>query len=341
MPVIALLAFDGVCGYQLTTLTEGFTAASRHYPQAAYELRLCAAPGLRGTGGPAGFGITAPHGLDGLAGADVVIVPGHDGFREAPPSEVAGALRDAAGRGSRIVTVGTGSFTVAATGLLDGRRVTTGWAYTEELAHRHPRVEVDAGAAVVEDPPFYSSGGTLGGMDVCLHLVNDDFGLLAAALTARMIVLPLHQDALAAHQRIERATAAADSGIGPTLQWLETSLHRPLTLADIAAHAGVSVRTLNRRFRDHTGLTPVQYLLTARLLRAMGMLEEGVDTVEVIAARTGFGTAASLRHHFQRFTGTTPSTYREVHHSLAATFARADPSVRPGSPVRPGGPSES
>ncbi|MET7299583.1 helix-turn-helix domain-containing protein [Embleya sp. NPDC005575] len=312
MSVIAVLALDGIPGHQLTTPGLVFGTACRDHPGVAYELRLCAAPGLRATGAPAALRIATPFGLDGLADADVVLVPGHDGHRDEPPTGVAAALRAAAARGSRIAAVGTGTFTLAATGLLDGRRATTGWRYLEELAGRYPGIEVDPLGTVVEDGPFLTAAGVFGGLDVCLYVLRGDHGPRVADETSRELITPLHTYAYDVRDTIDREVIES-VGLEPTLRWLEANLHHPLTVADIAGHARTSVSSLTRRFHAHTGLSPLQYLLRARLREARRLLTETDVPVERIAARTGFTSPAALRRHFRALTETTPRAYRRAH----------------------------
>lgn len=325
MPVIAVLAFDGVPGHQLTAPGLAFGTAARHHPRVGYDLRICTAPGFTATGGPASFHIDTPWGLEALAGlddADTVLLPGHAGFRNAPPGDVVDALRAVAARGCRIGAVGTGTFTLAATGLLDGRRAATSRRDTAELAHRYPLIEVDPEGSVVADGPFHSAAGVLGGIDLCLELITLDHGVPVAVETERQVFLHLHDPA------DDLARAAADAGysaytppgssVAATTRWMEANLRHPLTLDDIAAHAGLGVRNLTRRFRTETGLTPLQYLLRTRIQRAQWLLERTEDPVERIATQTGLGTPANLRRHFQRLTGTTPSTYRTVFRTFVA-----------------------
>ncbi|MER5850032.1 helix-turn-helix domain-containing protein [Streptomyces sp. NPDC002012] len=337
MPVIAVLALDGVPGHELTGPGMCFGTAARHHPHVAYELRYCTAPRFRGTGSPAPFRIDTPWGLEGLADADTVLLPGHAGFRDEPEPEVADALRAAADRGSRIGAFGTGTFTLAATGLLDGCRAATGRQYAAELARRHPRVEVDPEGAVVDADPFHSAAGVLGGLDLCLHLITLDHGVPVAIETERQVFMQLHAPAGA-----EDATGPAirhgtgPHSLGPTIRWMEAHLDHPLTLKDIADHAGLTVRGLNRRFRAETGLSPLQYLLRARVQAAQRLLERGDEPVERIAARTGLGTPANLRHHFQHHTGTGPRIYRTAFRSLVAALTWAD--GKQAEPAEPDGP---
>ncbi|MFJ5122883.1 MULTISPECIES: GlxA family transcriptional regulator [unclassified Kitasatospora] len=335
MSVIAVLVLDGVPGHHLTTPGLVFGAAARDRPGVAYEVRLCAGPGFTGVGLPAPLRITVPWGLEGLADADIVLVPGHDGYHGEPAAAVLTALRAAAARGSRIGAVGTGVFTLAATGLLDARRATTGWRHTGELARRHPRIEVDPVGSAVADGPFLTSAGIFGGMDVCLRLLAQDHGERTAGETSRELLTPLLSYADRVQEDIDREIA--DSvGIEPTLRWLETRLHLPLTPADIAAHAGISVSSLVRRFRAHAGVSPPQYLLRRRLERACELLEGTDEPVERVAALAGFTSPASLRQHFSRLTGTTPRSYRSRRRAARAA-ADGPVGAGPGPDVRIGG----
>ncbi|MGA4844143.1 GlxA family transcriptional regulator [Streptomyces sp. G45] len=332
MSVIAVLALDGAPGHQLTAPGLAFATAARHHHPVAYKVRVCAGPGFRSTGGPAPFGLDTAWGLEGLDDADTVLLPGHEGFRAAPPPEVVAALRGAVARGARVGAVGTGTFTLAATGLLDGRRAATSRRHTRELARLHPRVDVDPEGSAVADGPFHSAAGVLGGVDLCLHLITLDHGEPVAIETERQLFLHLHPepgDAAAppgarpaavqgAAEAAYNAVIPPGSSLEPVTRWMEANLHHPLTLDDIAGRAGLGVRSLTRRFRAETGLTPLQYLLRTRVQRAQRLLERTDDPVERIAARSGLGTPANLRHQFQRSTGTTPTTYRTAFRALVS-----------------------
>ncbi|MFE0420877.1 GlxA family transcriptional regulator [Streptomyces sp. NPDC058953] len=333
MAVIAFLFADGVPGHHLGVAPMVFTTAGRTVRTAAYEVRIASADGSVTTGDPA-LALSTPwrlDALDGLGPADTVFLAGHDGYREPPPSAAAEALRGCTERGCRMAAIGTGTFTLAALGLLDGRRATTSWPHTRELIRRHPRVTVVAsGDPATVDGPFHTAAGIFGGVDLAVDLVERDHGERVAAAVARRIVMPLYDQTT--DETADRTTAdaadpdrehAAATTLAPTLEWLTGRLHHPLTLADIAAHARVSPSTLNRRFRAQTGLSPLQYLLRARLHEARLLLESTATPIESIAHRTGFGSGANLRHHFLRLTGTGPRAYRAASRVLTATLAKS------------------
>ncbi|EPH43630.1 putative HTH-type transcriptional regulator GlxA [Streptomyces aurantiacus JA 4570] len=336
--MVALLALDGVPAHQLSTPGLLFGAASRaYYRRPPYELRVCAAASTVRTAGPAVMTVTADHGLDGLPDAATVIVTGYASCPAPPPPDVLDALRAASARGSRLAAIGTGTFALAAAGLLDGRRATTAWSHAPELARRHPRIEVDLGDWPVADGPFLTSSGVLGGKDLCVRIIEEEHGEQTAREADRhlFLMLPNPAEALRADTRPGSDPAPGpDFTADPTATWLEANLHRPLTLSDIAGHTGSSVRSLTRHFRAHTGLTPLQYLLRARMRRAQWLLEHTDIPVEQIPATTGLGTPANLRHHFHRFNGTTPTTYRAAFRTLVGIFAPEAPEA-PETPETP------
>ncbi|MFE9661735.1 helix-turn-helix domain-containing protein [Streptomyces sp. NPDC005955] len=327
MSVIAVLVADGVPGHQLTTPGMVFLAAARALRRAAYDVRICSTTGTVTTGEPP-LDVTTPWDLSALRDADTVLVTGHDAFREPPPPSVADALRGCADRGCRIGGIGTGVFTLAAAGLLDGRRATTSWPHVTELAALHPRVDVvPVGSPSVEDGRFITSGAVFGGLDLCVDLVERDHGVHTAAATTRRLIMPLYEKVTDDQEELEREIAHR-TDIGPTRAWAEANLHRPLTLDDLAAHAGLSVSSLTRHFRARTGLPPLQYLLRARLHHAQLLLESTDTPIEQIASRSGFGSPANLRHHFHRLTGTSPRTYRTAFRTFTATMAMSGPAAQ-------------
>ena len=277
-----------------------------------------------------GFDVLVPAGLEALAGADTVVVPGTSG--RAVPDAAAAAVRAAHDRGARVLSVCTGAFVLAAAGLLDGRRATTHWDDCAALAAQHPDVTVDPGVLYVDEGRVLTSAGVAAGIDLCLHVVRRDHGAEVAADVARRMVVAPHRDGGQA-QFVRRpidggaAGAAADralaAGLEATRQWALGRLHAPLDVATLARHASVSPRTFARRFREETGTTPGQWVLDQRTLRAQELLETPDLPVEDVAARSGFGSAASLRQHLARRARTTPTAYRRAFRAKPAGTAAA------------------
>lgn len=256
--------------------------------------------------------------------ADTLIVPACQNVHERPPPELVGLVQDAHERGTRILSICSGAFVLAAAGILDGRRATTHWAHAEELAQRYPAVRVDPSVLYIEDDNVITSAGTVAGIDACLHLVRLDHGAAAAAELARRIVTPPHRDGGQAQYVRSAASAPDDAWLGPLLSWASEQLHRPLTTGDLAARANVSVRTVERRFAEVLGLSPLQWLLRQRVRQAQQMLECSDQPMSWIAATCGFGTTASLRAHFTRIVGVSPSGYRRGFHQHDLRGAMAE-----------------
>lgn len=260
-----------------------------------------------------GFSVVATRGLEALRTADTVVVPGFAPHHLAPDDVVLDTLREAHARGARIASVCTGAFALAAAGLLDGRRATTHWLHTDELARRWPRVTVVPDVLYVHDEPdVVTSAGVAAGIDLCLHLVRVDHGAAVANAIARRIVVAPHRAGGQA-QYVEaplRDERAADGSLEPTRAWLLKRLNEEVTVGEMARHALVSERTFARRFLAETGTTPLRWLHAQRVLRARVLLERTELTVEEVAHRSGFGTSTSLRTHLGRALGTTPTAYR-------------------------------
>ncbi|MFF5403048.1 GlxA family transcriptional regulator [Streptomyces misionensis] len=310
MLTVAVLALDRVIPFDLGTPIEVFSRTRLPDGRPGYQVRVCAPRPEVDAGA---FVLRAPWGLDGLAGADTVVVPG-TAVPEAPPGrDVCDALRAAAADGTRIASICTGTFPLAATGLLDGLRATTHWAAAGLLAAAHPGIDVDPDVLYVDNGQFLTSAGAAAGLDLCLHMVRRDYGSAVAADAARLSVMPLEREGgqaqFIAH---DHAPAPGGSALEPLLTWLQDNLGRDLALADIAAHAGTSTRTLIRRFREQTGSTPLQWLHRARVRQAQHLLETTEHSVERIAAQVGFGSPTAFRDRFKRTTGVSPHTYRRT-----------------------------
>ncbi|WP_188190432.1 GlxA family transcriptional regulator [Nonomuraea sp. SYSU D8015] len=310
--IVAVLALDGVVGFDLVIPCQVFGTtrlADGSYP---YQVRVCGvASSVNATAGGVGYyRIEAPNGLDAAEEADTIVVPGVTTTRPAPEAVLV-LLREAADRGARIVSICTGAFVLAQAGLLSGRRVTTHWAAADELARRHPDVHVDAKPLFLGDGHLFTSAGVAAGLDLCLHLVHRDFGAAVAAGAARAAVMAPGRDGDQAQFIPLPPVVAADGSLAATLAWMRDHAAEPLTLADIARHANLSVRTLSRRFQEQTGTTPLAWLAHQRLLLARHLLETTDLPIPAVAHRSGHGSASALRAHFDRELRTSPHRYRQ------------------------------
>ena len=261
----------------------------------------------------AGFTIDTPHRLADLRRADTIVVPVWKPEHRDPDDELLDALRAAHARGARLLSVCSGAFVLAAAGLLDGRRATTHWMYTDELAARYPRVRVDPDVLYVDDGDVMTSAGTAAGIDLCLHVVRKDFGAAVANAVARRMVVPPHRDGGQAQYIADPVPGCTGTDLfTETMSWMVEHLDEQVTVEELAERSAMSPRTFARRFRASTGTTPLQWVLRQRVLLAQRLLETTDEPVERIAAQCGFGTAAGMRQHFARFVHTTPQAYRRT-----------------------------
>jgi len=313
MHTVAVLALDRVIPFDLSAPIDAFGWARLPDGREAYRVRVCSDREEVNAGA---FTVRAPYGLDALAEADTIILPGVEDPPDPLPPGVTEALRAAAAQGTRIASVCVGAFLFAATGLLDGLRATTHWIAAPDLAARYPRVTVDPNVLYVDNGQFLTSAGAAAAMDMCLHMIRKDHGSAVAAHAARMSVMPLEREGGQA-QFIVHDPPPVPSGatFEPLLRWLEDNCEKELSLEDIAARAGMSTRTLNRRFREQTGTTPLQWLHRARVRRAQYLLETTAHPVERIAAQAGFGSPTAFRERFRRVVGTSPQGYRRAFRS--------------------------
>jgi len=316
---VAALCLDGLVAFDLTAATQVFIAASEADGKPLYEVSTCS-PGGAEVATTTGFALRPEHGLDSLARADTIVVPGYFAMLDPPPEAAIEALRGAADSGARVLSVCTGAFALAYAGLLDGRRATTHWAHAGQLAELFPRVEVDPAALYVDGDEVMTSAGLTAGIDLSLHVVRKDFGAAAGERVARRMVAAPHREGGQA-QFIERPPLSEPGSLEATRRWATERLAEPLDVAAMARHAGVSPRTFARRFRGETGTTPLRWLLAQRVLEARRLLEESDLPIEDVAWRAGFGTAASLREHFRRATATTPTAYRRSFRPVSAAAA--------------------
>ncbi|GAA1753902.1 GlxA family transcriptional regulator [Luedemannella helvata] len=313
---VAAVLLDEIAPFELGVVCEVFGTDRTEDGFPYYDFTTCSVDGAP-VRTKSGFMIQPQADLSPLAEADLVAVPAHP-RGVTLPDIVGEALRAAVDRGATVLSLCSGAFLLGEAGLLDGRECTTHWKYADELAARFPKAKVHPHALYVEDGPVVTSAGTAAGIDLCLHLVRREHGSEVATRLARRMVVPPHREGGQA-QYIETPLPRTPEAptLTPLLTWMIENLRAPVTIEELAARAHMSPRTFARRFRAETGTTPFDWLTAQRVLLARRLLEETTLSVESVAARAGFGDAATLRHHFTRRVGATPQSYR-------ATFCPAE-----------------
>lgn len=307
---VAVLVYDGLCAFEFSCAAEVFGLPRPELGRDWYRFETCAAQ-RRPLRGQYGLKLSADAGLDRLVRAGTVIVPGWTSLDTPVPPRILAALREAHARGARLLSICSGAFVLAATGLLDGRRATTHWRYVDALRERYPRIEVDANALYIDEGRLLTSAGSAAGLDLCLHLVRRDHGARIANHVARRLVIPPHRDGGQA-QYIDRPVEPSERGaLAPLLDALRRRLAEPLPVAELARMALMSERSFMRHFKAATGTTPGDWLIQARVERARELLETTAASIDRVAAQTGFGSAITMRHHFRRKLGLSPRDYRE------------------------------
>ncbi|MFD5537421.1 helix-turn-helix domain-containing protein [Streptomyces sp. NPDC127079] len=310
---VAAVLLDGVHPFELGVVCEIFGLDRSDEGLPVYDFAVVSAEGpALGTHVP-GLTVSTPYGLDRLEEADLIAVPASDAnvTRDYPP-DLLDALRRAVERGARVLSVCSGAFVLGAAGLLDGRRCAVHWRHAELLGRRYPRTRVEPDVLYVDEDPVITSAGTAAGIDACLHLVRKEQGPEIAGKIARRMVVPPHRDGGQA-QFIERPLPQGPCDtVGPVLAWMTEHLDEEVTVEQLAARALMAPRTFARRFQQETGTTPYRWILRQRVLLAQELLEGTDETMDAIAGRTGFGTAAALRHQFMKSLGTTPNAYRRA-----------------------------
>ncbi|NUR64146.1 MAG: helix-turn-helix domain-containing protein [Streptomyces sp.] len=310
--MVAVL-LDGVHPFELGVVCEVFGIDRSDEGLPTYDFAVASAEGPTLGTHVGGLSVSTPYGLERLEEADLIAVPaGADYVVREYPAELLDALRRAVARGARVLSVCSGVFVLGAAGLLDGRRCSVHWRQADELAVRNPRAIIEPDVLYVDEDPVITSAGTAAGIDACLHIVRKEQGPEVANKIARRMVVPPHRDGGQA-QYIERPLPKdrCDT-VGEVLVWMERHLDEEVTVEQLAERAHMSPRTFARRFQQETGTTPYRWILRQRVLLAQRLLEGTDETVDAVAGRTGFGTAAALRHQFVRALGTTPNAYRRT-----------------------------
>ena len=313
---LAVLALDDVIPLDFALPVQVFAGSpyrGQSQDQWPYRVQICA-PGsvVRTT---VGFTITADAGLRGLARADTIVVPGFEPHGRPLDPAVLASLRRAHARGARMISICVGAFALAQAGILDGRPATTHWQFAAQLAEQYPAVDIRPDVLYVDDGDVLTSAGVSSGLDLCLHVVRKDLGVDTARRVAQVLVAAPHREGNQA-QFIPRPVDVTGTGpIAALCASIKDNPQHETTLDDMAARCSMSARTFTRRFRDTTGTTPLQWVLSQRMDSARRMLEATDLSVDDIAERCGFGTTLNLRTHFRRRLDTTPTAYR---HSFRA-----------------------
>ncbi len=306
---VIALAYDRLCTFEFGIAVELFGLPRPELPH-WYDFAVAGVEDgpLRAIGG---LRVDAAGGLGLLRRADTIIIPGGRGIDESPPPALLRSLVRAHERGARILSFCSGAFVLAEAGLLDGRRATMHWRYSDTLAARYPNVQVDPGVLYVDEGSLLTSAGSAAGIDLCLYVIRQDFGVETANCVARRLVVPPHREG--GQSQFIQTALSAGSGPGSIveiMEWSRGNLQEDLSVARLARRAGMSARTFARQFRATTGTTPHRWLTRQRVLAAQSLLERTDDAVESVAFTCGFGSALTLRHHFRRIVGVSPTSYR-------------------------------
>jgi transcriptional regulator GlxA family with amidase domain len=324
---VAVLVFDGIHSFDLSMPLQVFSTAhslekelGELFGPRLYDVRVCGDGrdlAVTGVGGVHMYSCTPPYPLADAVDADTIVVIGIPTDRD-PPAKVIDLLHEAHRRGIRIASISAGGARVmAASGLLDGRRMATHWSRAHVLAEHYPQVVVDTDVLFIDHGDVLTSAGAASGIDMCLHMIRQDFGSAVAADVARHMVMPPQRDGGQAPYIAHPDPGDEHGSLEPTMRWMRQRLGEPVTLADIASYAGTSPRTLNRRFREQTGTTPLQWLLRQRVHHAQELLETTDLSIEAISRQCGFGTSVAMRQHFAKHITTSPMAYRRTFRARA------------------------
>ncbi|MFU0885130.1 transcriptional regulator FtrA [Kluyvera sichuanensis] len=310
-PLVVALAYDGLCTFEFGVAVEIFGLPRPEMGEGWYRFAVAAVDEgeLRATGG---VRVMADGDLSLLDLADTIVVPGWRGIDADVPPALCQALRQAHQRGCRVISICSGVFVLAAAGLLDGKRATTHWRYVDTLQQRYPAIEVVEDVLYIAQEHVFTSAGSAAGIDLCLHVVRTDFGLEAANLVARRLVIQPHRDGAQKQQVAQPVARARESQrLGMLFDFLYQHLAESHSVSSLAQRVGMSERTFLRRFQDATGKTPARWLLDERLQQAQHRLTSSRDSVEKVAELSGFGNAKNLRLRFQQHLAISPLAYRK------------------------------
>jgi AraC family transcriptional activator FtrA len=324
-PLVVALASDRLAMFEFGITAEFFALQRPELDFVPYRFAVAAADPLplRGLGG---IRVECDGGLELLRQADLIVVPGWRDLDETPPPAVMQALRDAAARGARIASICSGAFLIAHSGLLDGKRATTHWRHTERFTRLFPHIRIAPDVLYVDEGNVITSAGSAAGIDMLLHLVRKDYGPHVANNFARRMVVPPHRDGGQSQFVVQPIAVRTNDRIASVANWMAGNLSEDITIEMLADRAAMSVRTFTRRFRAATGTAPIEWLIRLRVRRAQDLLETTDVPIDTIAHDAGFGAPETLRHHFRKVVGTSPSAWRG---SFRGKVHNASPSLSP------------
>lgn len=314
---VAVLLYDGLGTFEFAIAAEVFGLSRPEFGDDWYRFVSCS-EGQRPVRANGHISIAPEAGLEALAEAGTIVIPGWSSNGEPPSPAVAGAILRAHANGARLVTICSGIFLLASLGLADGRRITTHWKYVERLRSLYPSLNVDPDVLYVDNGDILTSAGSAAGIDLLLHIVRKDFGPDRANQVARRLVMPPHRDGGQA-QFIERPVPRhAHSRLAALLDAVRARPSEAWTIQRMAREAAMSERTMIRRFKESVGLSPGEWLTETRVDAARQHLEAGSANIEDVAELAGFGSVATLRHHFRNRLGVSPARYRARFSEAAA-----------------------
>lgn len=308
---LVVLAYQCLCTFEFGIAVEAFGRVDEVLGQPLYDLRVASLEkGVFDAQG--GVRLVVDGGLELLEDAGTIVIPGWRNVFEPAPEPLIAALQSAHQNGSRIVSICAGSFILCETGLLDGKRATAHWNSTEILADRFPAVQVEHSMIYVDEGSLITSAGGAAGVDLCLHLIRRDYGIEIANRTARRMITPPLREGSQAQWVQQPVPKRRTKSLAPLLDDLRHHLNTPMVIEQLARQAGMSRRTFIRRFKDTTGTTPGEWMLSLRLEKACALLESEKLSIDQVAEQSGFGSAETLRHHFRLRFKTTPTQWRKA-----------------------------
>ncbi len=320
MHTVAVLAFDGVVAVDLIVPADAFGHTRLSDGRPAYVVKVC---GISNKVDTTVCKMEVKYGLASLRRANTIIIPGIRDPRCVVDQRILDAVRRAATRGTRIASVCSGALVFARTGLLDGKRATTHWAAADILQQTHPAIAVDPAVLYVDNGQFLTSAGGMASLDLCLHMIRNDYGAAVAAAAARFAVMPLERSGGQAQFIVHTPpTLDRTESLADTLEWMERNLKHDLSVPLIADHAGMSERTFVRRFKEQTGTTPAKWISRLRIHRAQSLLETTPLSVERVAESVGFGSTIAFRSRFSAMVGVSPQNYRRTFRTSSSTTNR-------------------